>query len=142
MDHDNYFVSDSPRGPWLDFGAHTPQKALEVARSRMDWVTTYVAKMRPLKGEDILPELEYFMADIRERAAIQYGSQIVDGLESLMKDRKFPYHAFGSALDEHLLFGSDLYVPEKMFGFTGDEMVRPGQFGPIAPPKISLKEIM
>lgn len=86
---DKYMVSNSASGPWLELIAtNNPQTALDNARAKMDWKVIWVAKMRPLKGEDIMPEPEMLWGEIMERLVTKHGSTAANSFaEDAKKDK-------------------------------------------------------
>ena len=79
---DRYQIAEHPNGPWLELQVtNNPNHALQLARASFpDWDYVYVAKMRPVTGQDILPSEEILHGDIMEGVITKHGSQMADQL--------------------------------------------------------------
>lgn len=144
---DRYQVANSPNGPWMEMVvANSPARALDNAQAMFDWSVVWVAKMKPIRGEDILPPQEVFFGELEERISILYGSAMADSLHGVLTGRA--YHLIEMALSGHLLDEEvDLLVPDIKHPYGRDQAVRPNDFkspGPDDGPqrKPSLKELL
>ena len=110
---DRYMVSDNANGPWLEFTVtNLPQRALEVARSKMDWKIVWVAKMRPIMGIDVLGSPEVVWGDIMERLTVQFGGSLASQFAEDADMAEIYKHACDAVTGYLLDVESELMVPD------------------------------
>lgn len=139
---DRYQVAASPNGPWLELEiTNNPAFALQKARASLGWTVVWVAKMRPLRGEDLMPDPEMMFAEMMERMAEKHGSQVVDQLTDEIGSTFYDIHGklshelTGCLLDAE----SEVMVPAIKKPYGKDQNVRPTDF---LPPKPKLEDML
>jgi len=137
---DRYMVSDSPNGPWMEFSiTNMPHAALTQARAKMSWSVVWVAKMRPIMGEDLMPSAELMRGEIMERLATQHGGQVVTQLEEDIQMETL-YIDICDAATGHLLdVETEVMVPEIKKAYGRDQSVRATDF---LPPKLKIEDLL
>lgn len=139
---DRYQVSEGPNGPWLELEiTNVPQAALTKARASFGWKVVWVAKMRPLKGEDLMPDPEMFFAEMMERMADKHGGQVVDQLTDEIGSTIYDiHHTLSHQLTGCLLDAeSEVMVPAIKKPYGRDQSVRATDF---LPPKPKLGDLL
>lgn len=121
---DRYQVAEKETGPWLEMVVtNRPEQALAKARASFNWDTVWVAKMRPIMGEDLLPTPEVFWADVVEEMATKYGSTVADEVSMIANANTYEYVALaltGALLDAEV----EILVPMKTWRYKKDEAVK------------------
>jgi len=135
---DRYQVSDRASGPWLEFvTTDRPQVALDTARNKMGWNIIWVAKMRPLRGNDVLPEAAVFWGETMERLSVLFGNNLASQFAESV-DQMDIHHRLAETVtrlleDNH----SDVWVPGIKKAYGLDQNVKPGDFD-----KVSFKDLV
>ncbi len=143
---DRYQVSGSENGPWLELTVTSnPVQALARGRASFDWPIVWVAKMRLIRGVDILPPQEVLFGDLEELVSVRHGSAMADALHQSLNTKA--YRRIEAVLTGHLLDeGVTVLVPDIKHRYGKDQAVRPSDFlTPAEAPakkKISLKDLL
>lgn len=139
---DRYQVASTPNGPWVELQVtNNPRHALEVARASFDWSVVWVAKMKPLRGADVLPPPEAFWGEMEERISILYGAGMVEELAGVMNSEG--YRLIEVALTGHFLdMEVEALVPDMKHPYGASQSVRANDFIGEEKRKPSLKELL
>lgn len=137
---DRFMISDSETGPWLELQiTNNPAHALQLGRGSFNWPVVWVAKMRPIRGEDLMPSEEVFQGEIMERIADHHGGQAADQLNDEAVFEVMWIEAC-DAITGHLLdVECDVWVPEIKKPYGKDQGVRVTDF---LKPKPKLEEML
>ena len=125
---DRYQVADSPNGPWLELEVtNNPRYALDKARACFGWPVVWVAKMRPIRGRDLLPSQEVMFGEMAEIISDRFGSGMTDQLQQVLND--LAYEHIEVALTGHLLDEEvDVLVPDIKKPYGRDQTIRANDF--------------
>jgi hypothetical protein len=139
---DRYQVAEKENGPWLELVmTNNPHQALAKARSCFGWPTIWVAKMKILRGRDVLPPPEIFWADIMERASVLYGTEVADELSGKLNEVAF--RQIEMVLTGHFLdLNVDILIPDIKHPYGKDQAVKAIHFLEPTSRKPSLKDLM
>jgi len=127
---DNFQISDKPAGPWLQLADYkSAQQALDSARGNFQWPMVWVAKMRRLKAQDLLPPPEHMVGEMLERVSTLHGSNTADILsEHIDGIVSETYNGCQLRMDG-LHIG--VLVPDIKRAYGRDKNVRPADFAEI-----------
>jgi hypothetical protein len=126
---DRYQIAESPNGPWLELQVtNNPVHALAYARASFaDWRVVWIARMRPIRGSDLLPTPEVMFGEMEEMISDRYGSAMADLLHDALNAEA--YRHIETALTGHLLDEEvDVLVPAIKKSYIKDQAVRPTDF--------------
>lgn len=143
---DRYQVSGSENGPWFELTVtNNPVQALARGRASFEWPVVWVAKMRLIRGGDILPSKEVLFGDLEEFVSVKHGSAMADALHQSLNAKA--YRRIEAVLTGHLVEeGVTVLVPDIKHRYGKDQAVRPHDFSVFAEPpakkKISLKDLL
>lgn len=127
---DRYQIAETENGPWLEMVVtNNPSHALQHARGAFpEWEFIWVAKMRPIKGEDLLPSPEVMFGDMMEQVAQTLGNQVVDQLtDDLLPayiGKRLVSELTGCLLDAE----TDVMVPDIKKRYGRDQFVTMADF--------------
>ena len=140
---DRYQVANSPRGPWLELQVtNNPAQALAYARASFNWTVVWVARMRPIRGSDVLPTPQVMFGEMEEMISEGFGSDMADLLHDVLNAKA--YEHIETALTGHLLDEEvDVLVPAIKKPYGKDQAVRAIDFIEEDPKhRPSLKELL